>query len=99
MKKITPEELYAKLYDIEVPDWEGEVDFYRELMAHSPLVKSYGVLEIACGTGRITLQLAKDGINITGLDLSPEMMDVAQKKSVGMSNVNWVVGDMRTFDT
>ena len=32
MKKITPEELNAKLYDIEVPDWEGEVDFYRELM-------------------------------------------------------------------
>jgi|ERR1700690_68056 len=98
MEKITPEELEAKLYDFVVPDWKGEVDFYRELMAHSSLVKNHGVLEIACGTGRITLRLAKDGINITGLDLSPEMLEVARQKSVSMANINWVLGDMRTFD-
>ena len=39
MEKVTAEELYAKLYDFVVPDWEGEVDFYRELMADSSLVK------------------------------------------------------------
>ena len=98
MEKITPEELNAKLYDFVVSDWEGEVDFYRELMAQSSLVRNHGALEIACGTGRITLRLAKDGINITGIDLSPEMLEVARQKSVGMSNINWVLGDMRTFE-
>lgn len=98
MEKVTAEELNAQLYDVEMSDWEGEVDFYRELMAYSPLAKTHGVLEIACGTGRVALLLAKDGSTVTGLDISPEMLDVARKKSVGMSNVNWVLGDMRTFD-
>ena len=98
MEKLTPEELNAQLYDYVVPDWEGEVDFYRELMANSPLVNTDGVLEVACGTGRITLKLAKHGINITGLDLSSEMLEVARKKSIGMSNVNWDLDDMRTFE-
>ena len=40
MEKLTPEELNAQLYDYVVPDWEGEVDSYRELMANSPLVNT-----------------------------------------------------------
>ena len=98
MEKVTAEELNSQLYDVVVPDWIGEVDFYRELIAHSPLAKTHGVLEIACGTGRITLRFAKDGINITGLDISTEMLDVAQKKSIGIPNVNWALDDMRTFE-
>lgn len=97
MEKMTAQELYAQLYDVHVPDWPGEVDFYRELIVHSPL-KNYGMLEIACGTGRIALQLAQEGIDITGLDLSPELLGVAREKSKGMPNVRWVLGDMRRFD-
>jgi SAM-dependent methyltransferase len=94
---ITAKELYAQLYDIRVPDWDGEVDFYRELLGHAPLRK-HGVLEVACGTGRMTLQLAKDGIKITGLDISPELLEIAQGKSIGVSKVKWVLDDMRTFE-
>jgi SAM-dependent methyltransferase len=97
MQTMTAEELYAQLYDVWVNDWEGEVDFYRELIGHSSL-KSDGVLEVACGTGRVTIQLAKDGIDITGFDLSPELLEFAHNKSLGMPNVNWLVGDMRTFE-
>lgn len=97
MQTITAEELYAQLYDAWVTDWEGEVDFYRELIGHSPL-KADGVLEVACGTGRIAVRLAKDGINITGLDLSPELLDIARGKSLEIPNVKWVLGDMRSFE-
>jgi ubiquinone/menaquinone biosynthesis C-methylase UbiE len=97
MDKITAQELYAQLYDVRVPDWQGEVDFYRELIAHSHS-NANRVLEVACGTGRITLQLAKDGVDITGLDISSELLDIARAKSVGMPNVNWILGDMRTFE-
>jgi SAM-dependent methyltransferase len=97
MKNITAQELYAQLYDLHVPGWPGEVDFYRKLVAQSPL-KSHGVLEIACGTGRITLRLAQEGIDMTGLDISPELLEVARGKSMGMLNVQWVLGDMRAFD-
>lgn len=97
MQNINAKELYAQLYDAWVPDWDGEVDFYRELIGQSPL-KTQGVLEVACGTGRITMRLAKDGIDVTGFDISPELLEIARGKSLGMSNVSWLLGDMRTFE-
>jgi ubiquinone/menaquinone biosynthesis C-methylase UbiE len=97
MGKTTAQGLYAQFYDVQVPDWPGEVDFYTGTVARSPL-KDKGVLEVACGTGRITLRLAKEGVNITGLDLSPDLLDVALRKSAGLSNIQWVQGDMQTFE-
>lgn len=95
--KPTPQELYAQLYDLYVPDWPGEIDFYRSLLANTGL-SVHGILEIACGTGRVALQLAGQGADVVGLDLSPELLDMARRKSAGMSNVHWVQGDMRTFE-
>ncbi len=100
MEAITAEEINAQFYDASVPEnfWEGEADFYREMLAQSPLVKTHGVLELACGTGRISLALSRQGIHMTGLDLSAEMLEIARTKSAGMPNVGWVQGDMRSFD-
>ena len=97
MKKLIAKRLYAELYDIRVSDWEGEVDFYRGLILNSDL-KSQCVLEVACGTGRVTMQLAKEEIDITGLDISSELLEIAQAKSVGMSNVKWILNDMKRFE-
>jgi ubiquinone/menaquinone biosynthesis C-methylase UbiE len=97
MNELTPQQIYTQLYDQRVPDWEGELDFYRSLI-HDSSLKANGVLEIACGTGRVAIQLAKEGIDITGMDLSAEMLDVAKTKSGGIPNLRWAQGDMRTFD-
>jgi SAM-dependent methyltransferase len=90
-------EFYSETYDTVVPDWPGELDFYRQLAieTHS---KGQAVLEIACGTGRVALRLAQAGVNVVGLDLSPAMLSVARQKSTGMNNIRWVQGDMRFFD-
>ena len=88
---------YAETYDTVVPDWPGEMDFYRELATEASS-KGQAVLEIACGTGRVALRLAQDGIDVVGLDLSRAMLSVAREKSIGMDNVRWVQGDMRSFD-
>ena len=50
--------------------------FYREM------AKRYGspILELACGTGRISLMLAEEGHEIVGVELSPEMREIAQEK-------------------
>ena len=87
----------AELYDDATPDWPGEIDFYQRYAAHAH-ARDEAVLEIACGTGRITLPLAQQGIRITGLDRSPEMLQIARQKSKGLPHVRWVEGDMRTFD-
>lgn len=90
-------EYYARTYDLTVSDWPGEIDFYGEMAAAA---KSTGgsVLELACGTGRVAIRLAQDGVNVLGLDLSPAMIAVARQKSAGLANLRWVVGDMSSFE-
>jgi len=63
-------------------------------------VKSTGgtILEVACGTGRIAIRLAQKGARVVGLDLSSEMIEVARQKSIGIENIRWVAGDMRSFE-
>lgn len=90
-------EFYAQTYDASVSDWPGEIDFYRALAAETH-ANGQAVLEVACGTGRVAIPLARDGVQVVGLDLSPAMLDVAREKSVGMRNPRWVQGDMRSFD-
>ncbi len=47
-------------------------------------VKGKRVLEIGCGTGRHTLRLAQAGNDVTGIDLSPGMLDIARQKLSGV---------------
>ena len=66
-------EFYAETYDASVPDWPGEIDFYRAMGAE---VKSKGqsLLEVACGTGRVGILLANEGVNVVGLEMSSKML-------------------------
>lgn len=79
-------------YDREDPSDTG-VAFYRALAqeAQGP------VLEIACGTGRVTIPIARLGFPTTGLDIVPGMLEQAKRKSVGLP-IRWVEADARTFD-
>jgi SAM-dependent methyltransferase len=88
---------YAETYDTLVSDWPGEIEFYLDLAAEIKS-KNQALLELACGTGRVTYKLAQEGVNVVGLDLSPAMLAVAQENSVGVDNVRWVQGDMRSFE-
>ncbi len=58
------------------------------------------VLDLACGTGSMTIELLKAGYEVTGLDLSPEMLTVAQERieKHGFSNVLLTMQDMTEFD-
>lgn len=55
------------------------------------------VLELACGTGRVTIPIARLGFAVTGLDIVPGMLERARSKSAGLP-VRWVESDARTFD-
>ena len=97
MPALTAKDLYAQLYDLRVPDWPGELDFYLYFLSRTP-ESSQGILEIACGTGRVTLPLSKAGYKMAGLDISTELLEIARKKSAGMADPDWVQADMRTFE-
>jgi len=73
--------------------WGQDDDFYLELAINS----KGKVLDLACGTGRLTMAINKSDIEVTGLDITPEMLQLAKTKSEGL-NINWVEGDCRSFD-
>jgi SAM-dependent methyltransferase len=79
-------------YDIEDSSDTG-VAFYSALAQES----GGPVLEIACGTGRVSIPIARLGFAVTGLDIVPGMLAQARSKSSGLP-VRWVEGDGRTFD-
>ena len=57
------------------------------------------VLELACGTGRLTLPIAVQGTEIGGLDASAPMLAVAREKaSAANLQIDWHLGDMADFD-
>jgi ubiquinone/menaquinone biosynthesis C-methylase UbiE len=90
-------EFYARTYDLSVPDWPGEMAFYRDLAGRAH-ARGQSVLEVACGTGRVAIRLAQDGAALVGLDRSDAMLAVARRKSRDLANIRWVQGDMRAFD-
>ncbi|MBQ9748382.1 MAG: methyltransferase domain-containing protein [Clostridia bacterium] len=63
--------------DIDYPAW---ADFYRTCFdKYDCTVRR--ILDLACGTGSITVPLACAGYDVTGLDLSAEMLTLAEEKA------------------
>jgi cyclopropane fatty-acyl-phospholipid synthase-like methyltransferase len=57
------------------------------------------LLELGCGTGRVTIPLAARGCQITGLDISDSMLRRARSKAADAGVVaTWILGDMRGFE-
>lgn len=72
----------AAYYDriMEDIDYEAWCDFYGKCFEKNG-IQPKKILDLACGTGSITVPLAKRGYALTGLDLSSEMLALAQSKS------------------
>ena len=86
---------HAKYYD-----WEFELictNQREDIRIWKALSKEFGdpILELCCGSGRITQELAKDGHNIFAIDNSNEMLDILRVKN--LSNVDVLNSDMTTF--
>ncbi len=70
-------EVYDKLQDA---DYDRFVDFYEKIFEKLNL-KPELVLDLACGTGNITLPMARRGYDMIGLDMSVEMLNIARDKA------------------
>jgi len=71
----------------------AEADFIAKQLQ---LANSARVLDVPCGNGRLSIELAKRGFNLTGVDLAKEFMDEAQSSSLQAGvNVDWHTQDMR----
>ena len=64
-------------------DYEATVAFYNEILRKEGL-RPRTAVDLACGTGSVTEILAKQGLEVTGVDLSEEMLTVAMDKVMDM---------------
>ena len=81
-----------------VSDTVDDIPFYVDL-ARQAAEQGQAVLELGCGTGRVTIPIALAGAQVTGLDSSPAMLDIARERAEGAGvRVRWVEGDMADFD-
>ena len=81
-----------------MPAIEGDGAFYLELARNAP----GSALELGCGTGRLLLTLAREGIDVTGLDRSEAMLEMAAEylaraPAEVQQRVRLVAGDMADF--
>jgi SAM-dependent methyltransferase len=79
-------------YDIE-DNTDTGIAFYTALAQET----GGPVLELACGTGRVSIPIARLGFAVTGLDIVPAMVALARSKSAGLPT-RWVEGDARAFE-
>ncbi|UCD57578.1 MAG: class I SAM-dependent methyltransferase [Candidatus Hydrogenedentota bacterium] len=90
----------TEFYDYVVPYRNrNDIGFFVEMARQS----EGAVLEIGCGTGRVLIPIAKVGVNIVGLDLSPSMLAFCREKlscepEEVRSRVQLLQADMRRFD-
>ncbi len=72
---------FAEVYDrLQDADYEKFVDYYEKIFGELG-VKPELVLDLACGTGNITIPMSKRGYDMIGLDLSCEMLNIARDKA------------------
>jgi SAM-dependent methyltransferase len=96
MKELDCGALYfdGRHYDLQHKGITDDIPLYLDL------ARQYGgpVLELACGTGRVSIPLAEQGLEVTGLDIAKPMLDRARCKAVDAGvSIDWVEGDCRAF--
>ena len=98
------------IYDMIAPIYDAvndELDYSAWADFIEKIVDKYGkrenplVLDLACGTGRMTAELASRGFDMIGVDYSAEMLGVAREraeKSGKSGDILWLCQDMRNFE-
>ncbi len=92
----------APLYDHEYRRRRDDVRWYLAL-ADRLLDGKGRILELGCGTGRVSVPLAKAGYHVTGLDHEPAMLAALDERrrrlpAATAARLETVQGDLRTFD-
>lgn len=66
-------------------DYSAVVDFYNQILSREGL-KPRTAVDLACGTASVAIRLAEQGLQVTAVDMSEDMLTVASQKASGMDN-------------
>lgn len=94
---------YARGYDAlyKDKDYKAECDLVEEAIALYGKQPTARVLDVGCGTGGHAIELSHRGHAVTGIDISPHMLEAARQKTKFLQSVAhtplFLEGDARTF--
>lgn len=73
----------------------GHLDAIDTLIAMSGVKATDTVLDVACGPGLVVCDFAKVAAQVVGMDVTPAMLEAAQKrqKALCLENISWQLGD------
>ncbi|MFK7833493.1 MAG: class I SAM-dependent methyltransferase [Winogradskyella sp.] len=88
------------IYDADIYDGMNtnlvDLKFYKKWL---PKNKNARILELCCGTGRLTIPIAKEGYDITGIDFTSSMLKQAKSKAAKENvSIPFIEADIRTLD-
>ncbi len=66
-------------------DYQGILDFYKQILAKEGLSPRTAA-DLACGTGSVSVLLAREGLDVTAVDMSEEMLCMASQKALDVEN-------------
>lgn len=90
-------ELYAELAEVYEAMYDTFINYLDEYQTYSQILDEAGkksLMELGCGTGNLAKHFQEAGFQYQGLDFSPQMINLAQKKN---PDSKFRVGDMRNF--
>lgn len=74
---------FAYFYDylMRDVDYDGWFDYIQQILKLNDFMPE-SVLELACGTGNMSIRMAKMGLDVTAVDMSADMLNIAEQKAV-----------------
>lgn len=87
----------AQFYDCltDNVEYEARSTYISGFLSRYGVNAGANVLDIACGTGRLTKLLSDNGYKVSAVDISPEMLSVADERCSGQ--VSFYLADMTSF--
>ncbi|SES01188.1 Methyltransferase domain-containing protein [Gracilibacillus ureilyticus] len=72
-------------------------DCYNELEKSQILSRNFSILDAGCGTGQLSIPLIERGYQVTGVDLSDSMLQIASAKCIGQNKAEFIVADVSSL--
>ncbi len=95
---------WQQFHDREAPNYDQlcftqntarEIEFMLDILNLSP---GATILDVGCGTGRHSVEFARKGFSVTGIDLSSGMLTQARNKAQAAEvEIEWIQADAATF--
>ncbi|HEX3240018.1 MAG TPA: class I SAM-dependent methyltransferase [Solirubrobacterales bacterium] len=103
LSKEIPQDWYATAFDGASADMAWTERTESEVNRALKMLRPEGderILDLACGSGRHTIELARRGFTVVGADISPDLIEIANRDAGAEPDlaVSFVEGDLRELD-